>query len=67
MRDLAEKARVGLTTVNRFENGIGESIPATIAVIQRAFEDAGVVFLKDGVVCPSKEEVDEFLRDEGVR
>jgi transcriptional regulator with XRE-family HTH domain len=47
---LAENANVGRATVARFETGKGESIPATLAAIQRAFEAAGIEFLADNGV-----------------
>jgi transcriptional regulator with XRE-family HTH domain len=47
---LAQSANVGRATVARFETGKGESIPATLAAIQRALEDAGIEFLPDNGV-----------------
>jgi transcriptional regulator with XRE-family HTH domain len=47
--DLAEKAQVSAVTVNRFETMARKPIPATLAAIRRAFEDAGVVFTERGV------------------
>ena len=47
--DLAEKAGVGLATINRIEGG-GGSNSATLAAIQRALEGAGVTFVEYGVV-----------------
>jgi transcriptional regulator with XRE-family HTH domain len=52
VRDLAARANVGVSTITRFENGQGESIPATLAAIQRTFEDAGIGFSEDGSVRP---------------
>jgi transcriptional regulator with XRE-family HTH domain len=49
-RDLASAARVGLATVQRFENGQVTPIPATLTAIQRALETAGVEFRLDGSV-----------------
>ena len=47
---LATSARVGVATVARFEIGKGQTIPATLAAIQRALEAAGVEFLpRNGV------------------
>lgn len=43
--DLAGRARVATTTINRFELDRGEPNESTVAVIQRAFEDAGIEFL----------------------
>jgi transcriptional regulator with XRE-family HTH domain len=47
---LADSANVGRATVARFETGQGESIPATLAAIQRALESAGIEFLGDNGV-----------------
>jgi transcriptional regulator with XRE-family HTH domain len=46
--DLAQAARVSVVTVRNFEND--KSVPqrATLDVVQRAFETAGVEFLDDG-------------------
>ncbi len=44
---LAEKARVGIVTVRQFEAGAHEPRRATIDVIQRAFETAGVEFIDE--------------------
>jgi hypothetical protein len=41
---LADQARVGLLTVHQLEAGISQPRRATLEVIQRAFEDAGVEF-----------------------
>jgi predicted transcriptional regulator len=49
-RDLARHARVGSTTVSRFEGGHGTPIPATVAAMQRALENAGVEFGPNGSV-----------------
>jgi hypothetical protein len=49
IRDLARHARVGSTTVSRFEAGQGVPIPATVAAMQRAFEAAGIEFIPGGV------------------
>src|SRR5882762_1024939 len=43
--ELSRAAQVGQATVNRFERTEGETIPATIAAMQRALEAAGVEFL----------------------
>ena len=50
IRDLANRARVGTTTVSRFEAGQGTPIPSTVAAMRRAFEEAGVEFKPDGSV-----------------
>jgi transcriptional regulator with XRE-family HTH domain len=44
VRDLAKRAKIGQATVVRFENGEGRTNAATIAVIQAAFERAGIEF-----------------------
>jgi transcriptional regulator with XRE-family HTH domain len=49
---LADAACVGVATVNRFEAGAANPIPATLSAIQRALETAGVRFTVDGCVCP---------------
>lgn len=49
-KDLATRANVGLSTVNRFETEARSPIPATLAAIQRALEAAGVEFLDGGGV-----------------
>jgi transcriptional regulator with XRE-family HTH domain len=41
---LADQAHVGLVTVHQLEAGISRPRRATLEVIQRAFEDAGVEF-----------------------
>lgn len=50
IRDLAEKANVGVSTVTRFENGQAVPIASTLAAMQRTFEAAGVEFLPDNGV-----------------
>jgi transcriptional regulator with XRE-family HTH domain len=49
IRDLARHARVGSTTVSRFEAGHGSSIPSTVAAMRQALERAGVEFIPSGV------------------
>ena len=44
---LAEKARVGVVTVHQLEAGIGQPRQATLEVIRRAFEAAGVEFIEE--------------------
>ena len=46
-QQLADAARVGVVTVRQFEGG-GSPRNATLEVIRRALEDAGVVFQADG-------------------
>ena len=45
--DLAEKARVGVVTVHQLESGISQPRQATLEVIRRAFEVAGVEFIDE--------------------
>ncbi len=45
--DLAEKAGVGIVTVRQFEAGGHDPRHATLDVIRRAFESAGVEFIDD--------------------
>ena len=52
VRDLAEKAQVGVATVNRFETGQSAPVRSTLTVIQQTFEAAGVRFTEDGGVVP---------------
>ncbi len=50
VRDLADKAEVAPTTVNRIERGRAAPNRSTQAVLQRALEAAGIEFLDgDGV------------------
>lgn len=42
--DLAARARVGLNTVSRFEQG-GDARPASIQAMRQALEGGGVIFL----------------------
>ena len=42
--DLAKQARVGIVTVHQLEAGISQPRRATLDVIQRAFEVAGIEF-----------------------
>jgi transcriptional regulator with XRE-family HTH domain len=53
--ELAAKAGVGRATVSRFEAEQLTPRPATVAVIQRAFEEAGVTFRGEGCVCAPAE------------
>ena len=47
VQDLARHAKVGASTVNRFETGRAEPIMATITAMQRALESAGVEFIPE--------------------
>jgi len=44
VRDLAAKAEVAANTVSRYENG-ADALGETLERIQRALENAGVVFI----------------------
>jgi ribosome-binding protein aMBF1 (putative translation factor) len=47
IRDLSEKAQVGVTTITRFESGITEPNRATLAALRRALEGGGVEFIAE--------------------
>ena len=44
---LAGAAHIGVATVRQFEGGGAESREATLAVLRRAFEEAGVKFIEE--------------------
>jgi len=44
-RDLADQAGVGIVTVRQFEAGLNEPRRATLEVVKRAFETAGIEFI----------------------
>ena len=46
-QQLAERARVGIVTVHQLEAGISEPRAATLEVIRRALETAGVEFIDE--------------------
>jgi predicted transcriptional regulator len=46
-QDLADKAAVGVVTVRQLEAGTHEPRRATLDVIRRAFESAGVQFIDE--------------------
>jgi transcriptional regulator with XRE-family HTH domain len=46
-QDLAERARVGIVTVRQVEAGVSEPRRATLEVIRRALEGAGVEFIDE--------------------
>ena len=46
-QQLADAARVGISTVRQFEGGEREPRHATLDVIRRAFEAAGVIFVDE--------------------
>ena len=45
--DLAQKAGIGVVTVHQIEAGISKPRRATLQVVRRAFEEAGVAFLDE--------------------
>ncbi len=46
-QELAQKAGVGVVTVHQLEAGLSQPRHATLEVIQRAFEAAGVEFIDE--------------------
>ncbi len=46
---LAEASRVSKRTISHFESEERQSVPSTLAAIQRALEAAGVRFIPNGV------------------
>jgi hypothetical protein len=50
VRELAAKSSVGVSTVTRFENKRASTITSAVAAMQRAFEEAGIIFYDDGAV-----------------
>ncbi len=46
-QELADAARIGVATVRLFEGDAAESRQATLAVLRRAFELAGVEFIDE--------------------
>ena len=46
-QQLADAARVGVVTVRQFESGSSEPRNATLDVIRRALESAGVIFVAE--------------------
>jgi transcriptional regulator with XRE-family HTH domain len=46
-QELADAAQVGVATVRIFEGEAAETRPATLAVLKRAFELAGVDFIDE--------------------
>ena len=45
-QDLADRAGVGIVTVRQFEGAVNRPRRATLEVIRRALESAGVVFIE---------------------
>jgi len=46
-QDLASEARVGIVTVHQLEAGTSQPRRATLDVIRRAFESAGIEFIDE--------------------
>jgi transcriptional regulator with XRE-family HTH domain len=46
-QELARKARIGIVTVHQFESGVSQARRATLEVVRRAFESAGVEFIDE--------------------
>ena len=46
-QELADSAQVGVATVRAFEGEVTDARPATLAVLRRAFELAGVEFIEE--------------------
>ena len=46
-QELAERARLGVVTVHQLEAGVSEPRRATLEVIRRAFEIAGIEFIDE--------------------
>jgi transcriptional regulator with XRE-family HTH domain len=46
-QELADFAQVGVATVRAFEGEVADARPATLAVLRRAFELAGVEFIEE--------------------
>jgi transcriptional regulator with XRE-family HTH domain len=46
-QDLADKARIGVVTVRQLESGIHEPRRATLDVVRRCFEAAGIEFIDE--------------------
>jgi len=50
LRDLAGRSGVAVPTISKFENGYTQPTHATLFVLRKMFEDAGIEFLNgDGV------------------
>jgi transcriptional regulator with XRE-family HTH domain len=48
--DLAKRAGIGIVTVHQLEAGVSQPRRATLEVVQRAFEQAGVAFIDENGV-----------------
>jgi ribosome-binding protein aMBF1 (putative translation factor) len=53
--ELAQRARIGLSSVKDFERGSRRTLPAIKSQMQKVFEEAGVVFMDHGIAVPPKE------------
>lgn len=47
IREFADMAGVGVSTIQRFENGTGDLTPAKIEELQKTYEEAGVIFIDE--------------------
>lgn len=59
VRELADRAKVGHTTVVRLELGQGKSNHSTLAALRRVFEAVGVEFTGDDTVAIKKPKNDK--------
>ncbi len=57
--DLAEKARVGLSTVKDHEAGKRTPIQNNLDAMRRALEEAGIQFLENGICGPVAEAMED--------
>jgi transcriptional regulator with XRE-family HTH domain len=46
-QELADAAHIGIATLRQFEGGHADSRQATLSVLRRAFEEAGVEFIDE--------------------
>jgi ribosome-binding protein aMBF1 (putative translation factor) len=53
--ELAQRARVGLSSVKDFERGSRRTLPAIKSQIQRVLEEVGVVFSDHAIAVPPNE------------
>jgi transcriptional regulator with XRE-family HTH domain len=59
-RDLAERSKIGLATITRFETGKKKrTLPVVLEKLQSVFETEGVCFLENGGVVPPQDSGDE--------
>lgn len=57
VRELASRAKISASTVNRFETGLSEPNNATLTVLRQALETAGVEFIPGGARLREREAV----------